>query len=76
MRERVSFEQLVRATGLSSIFAALTIKRVCERVGVSPDQLTRASIRQMLPPLEQALKLYMPPDEVARRLREISALAA
>jgi hypothetical protein len=74
MRERVPFDHLVRASGLSSIFAAPTLRRVCEKAGVSFDQITRADVPRLIAHLENALRLYMPPEEVAKRIRDVGAL--
>ena len=68
------FHQLISVSGLSPIFAHTTMKRACERGGVSPGQLTRSELLKMLPSIRQALETYLDPHAVEERMREIKRL--
>ena len=68
------FHQLIEVSGLSPIFAHTTMKRACERGGVSPGQLTRAELLRVLPSIRQALETYLAPQAVEERMREIRKL--
>lgn len=68
------FNEIVRQCGLSEVFAADTIARACDRVGLKPEQLTPAQIPQVLPQIERALRIFLPKDQVAGRLASIQQL--
>jgi hypothetical protein len=55
--------------------ATLTLTRACERVGVDPDQMTPADLSRALASIRAALRVYLPFDEVERRMAMIAALA-
>ncbi|MFO0619558.1 MAG: hypothetical protein U0414_43625 [Polyangiaceae bacterium] len=70
------FQRVVEASGLAALFGASTIRRACSRAGVaSPEQMSIADLERALPTIEQALRIYLPPDEVEGRLRAVRALA-
>jgi hypothetical protein len=52
------FDRVVEATGLSTIIARAAVARACMRAGVPPSDLTRDSLLQVLPHLEQTLEVY------------------
>ena len=70
------FESLVRVSGLSPIFAKSTIKRACERAGINAETMGRGELLKALPAIRKALETFLPPEDVDKRMREISKLAA
>ena len=72
----VLYLQLVALSGLSNLFAERTMSRACVRAGVDPEQLTSAELLHALPVIEEALKVYLPPDELQGAMERIRGLAA
>jgi hypothetical protein len=70
------FESLVTASGLSPIFARSTMKRACERAGLNPDAMSRNDLLKALPGIRKALETFLPPEDVDKKMREISKLAS
>jgi hypothetical protein len=69
------FLELVRASGLSPVFAERSFERVLTKAGLTRDNLTKTHIRSLLPGIEKTLLLYLPPDEVSQRVVALRALA-
>ena len=69
------FEDIVKTSGLSSVFAEPTIRRVVERAGLRPEALRRRDIEALLPGLRQALRLYLGEAAEASltRIRKLSS---
>ena len=72
----VLFLQLVALSGLSSLFADRTMSRACARAGVDPVAMTAPELLRALPAIEEALALYLPPDELEASLTRIRGLVA
>ena len=72
----VLYLQLVALSGLSSLFADRTIARACARVGVEPTHLTSAELSRAIPAIEEALAVYLPPDELLAAMARIRGLLA
>lgn len=70
------FDEIVRQSGLSEVFAADTITRALARVGLTPEQVKPADIPRVLPHLERALRIFLPKDELPARLAAIQKLSA
>ena len=70
----VLYLQLVALSGLSSLFADRTIARACARVGVEPPELTSADLLRAVPAIEEALAVYLPPDELVAAMTRIRGL--
>ena len=73
MRE-LKLDDLIAATGLSRVFAAATLTRLCERIGVSPTQLSPSDLQKLMPDLEKMLTVFLRPEEVAVGLQNVRAL--
>jgi hypothetical protein len=72
----VLYLQLVALSGLSNLFAERTMSRACVRAGVDPEQLTSAELLRALPVIEEALKVYLPPDQLHGAMERIRGLVA
>jgi hypothetical protein len=72
--ENQLFDELVKASGLASVFASAVVARACTRAGLDPRTLKRGDLTRALPALEQALGIYLPQDEVKTRLSAIESL--
>ncbi len=68
------FGKVVEATGISRIFAASSVRRACERAGVQPESLTRDELKKAIVYIEEAMRVYLPPEEVPQRLTQLNAL--
>jgi DNA-binding response OmpR family regulator len=68
-------EQLAAASGLSKLMARGAVERACWRVGVKPTRLTHQDLARVVPELEQALRVFLPPDVVALRMADMVRLA-
>ncbi|HEX7603569.1 MAG TPA: hypothetical protein VF316_18245 [Polyangiaceae bacterium] len=72
----VLYLQLVAVSGLSSLFADRTVARACSRAGVDPMHLTSIELSRAIPAIEEALAVYLPPDELASAMTRIRGLLA
>ena len=63
------FDKVIAASGLSEVFARGTIKRACSRVGVNAEAMTPADLARALPAIEQALAVFLPPDQKDSRVQ-------
>ncbi|HEU4411723.1 MAG TPA: hypothetical protein VFS43_41150 [Polyangiaceae bacterium] len=68
------FERIVERSGLSRIFAAGVVRRACAHAKIDPAQVTPHDLPLLMPHLRVALSVYLPPDQVQRRLGAIAAL--
>ena len=68
------FEAVVAASGLSSVFGTKALARALTRAGVDPHTITRRDLEKALPALEQALGVFLRPDEAKTRLDSIAQL--
>lgn len=68
------FDAVVRASGLAPLFASAVVARACARAGLDPKALARRDVPRVLPALEQALRIYLPGDQVPARLGAIARL--
>jgi hypothetical protein len=69
------FSELVRASGLSPVFAVRSFERVLTKAGLTRDGLTKTHIRSLLPGIEKTLLLYLPPEEASQRVVALRELA-
>ena len=72
----VLYLQLVAICGLSNLFADRTVARACTRAGLDPTKLTSAELAGALPVIEEALTVYLPPDELLGAMTRIRELVA
>lgn len=68
------FDTLVGVSGLAPLFASAVVARACIRAGLDVRTLTRRDIPRALPALEQALRIYLPREQVPARLDSIARL--
>ncbi len=68
------FERLVQESGLSRVFARSALERALARSNARPETLTMAELREALPHIESALRVFLPADEVGRRMAAIARL--
>ncbi len=68
------FERLIRASGLSPVFARASLSRALLRVAARPESLSADQLKSALPELEKVLKVFLQGDEVSRRMQDIKAL--
>ena len=69
-------DQVVEASGLMSLIAPFTIRRLLIKADVTPDELTPADLDRALPQLEQGLSVYLDSEqlnEAVSRLRQLAA---
>ncbi len=67
------FNRVVEASGLAPILARAAVSRACVRAGIDPASLTRESLSQVIPHLEQTLEIYLR-EGAWRRVRALKAL--
>jgi hypothetical protein len=72
---RELFDQVVDASGLSTIIARAAVSRACARAGVSAFTLTRESLMTVIPHLEVTLRIYIGELEAVARIQAIQVLA-
>ncbi|MEJ7732173.1 MAG: hypothetical protein WKG00_23575 [Polyangiaceae bacterium] len=67
------FDRLVGQCGLSPMFARPAMKRALLRAGVTPDALTRSTLRQALPEIRKGLEPFLEreTDAALRRLEQL-----
>lgn len=68
------FDQIVERSGLSPVFAKGTIQRAFARIGVDHTKVKRDDIERALPALQAALAVFLPPNELQKRLQDIGRL--
>ena len=69
------FERVVAASGLTSVVAPYTIKRLLLReMIVPPEKVTPAQLERALPGLIDALRVYFDPEDHASATRALWAL--
>lgn len=69
------FDQVVAASGLSPVFAKSALSRAIQRASMDPNALSRRQLTQLLPVVEQALGVFLKPDQLKARMRDIARLA-
>lgn len=69
------FDQVVQRSGLSPVFAKGTVQRAFARIGVDPAKIKRDDLERALPALQAALAVFLPPNELQKRMQEIGRLA-
>ncbi|MBK9262864.1 MAG: hypothetical protein IPM54_24055 [Polyangiaceae bacterium] len=69
------FDQIVQRSGLSPVFAKGTIQRAFARIGVDPNKMKRDDVERALPSLQAALAVFLPPNELQKRMQDIGRLA-
>jgi hypothetical protein len=69
------FEKVIAVSGLSEVFARGTIKRACSRVGVNAETMSPSELARALGSIEQALAVFLPPDQKDSRMQAIRSLA-
>lgn len=69
----VSIDGLVRASGLSPMFARNAIQRAVDRCGVRLEDLTPADAERLLEDLQRVVGIFDPDhvDDAAKRLRAL-----
>jgi hypothetical protein len=69
-------DRVVEASGLMSLIAPFTIRRLLIKADVTPDELTPDDLERAMPQLEQGLSVYLDSEqleEAVSRLRELAA---
>jgi hypothetical protein len=69
------FERLVKASGLSAVFARSSLQRALARIDARPETLSAEQLKAALPDVEKVLRLFLQDVEVQKRLQEIKELA-
>lgn len=69
------FDQIVQRSGLSPVFAKGTVQRAFARMGIDPTKIKRDDLERALPALQAALAVFLPPNELQKRMQEIGRLA-
>jgi DNA-binding response OmpR family regulator len=69
------FARAAAATGLSGLLARDTLTKALRRAGVEPSTLSSAELLRAMPAIREALGIFYPQDEVARRAACVAALA-
>ncbi len=70
------FDLVVERSGLSRIFARGVVQRACAHAGLEPALLRPHDLPKLMPHLQTIIGVYMPPDEVQRRLLDLAALGS
>lgn len=67
------FDRVVLQCGLSPVFARQAIKRALLRAGVTPEALTRTTLRQAMPEIRRSLEPFLEreTDAALRRLEQL-----
>ena len=69
------FDQVVEASGLTPLVAPYTVRRLLLRENiVPPESVTQAQLRQALPSLLDALRVYLDGEEHAAATEALEAL--
>jgi hypothetical protein len=69
------FDQIVQRSGLSPVFAKGTVQRAFARMGIDPTKIKRDDLERALPALQAALAVFLPPNELQKRMQDIGRLA-
>jgi len=67
------YEEVIRASGLSPIFAKNTISRALTRANVAPTTMSREDLSRALPEIKKSLALFLESD-LEPAMRRIQAL--
>ncbi|WP_394820560.1 hypothetical protein [Pendulispora albinea] len=74
MTARSLFEEIVQRTGLAPIIGPGTVQRALHAVGItSPELAQTQDYLRALPELRTRMAIYLEPETVERRLRQIEA---
>lgn len=68
-------DQVIAASGLTGLLARSSINRACLRVGVDAVSMTAGDLDRALPAIREALLIFMSPEEAAKRVDAMAALA-
>ena len=68
-------DEVVDASGLTSLIAPFTVSRLLISAGVTPQEITPTDLRGALPYLERGLSVYLDDDELQQALGRLRALA-
>jgi len=72
---RELFERICIASGLAAMVGPGNVRRALHNVGADSVEAARVEhYRRALPELRLRMSIYLPPQEVARRLPDIEAL--
>jgi DNA-binding response OmpR family regulator len=69
------FDQVVAASGLSSVIGPSTIVRACRRAGIAPRSMSPEDLHRALPAIHEALRLFLNEEDSSRGIAAISLLA-
>ena len=69
------FDQVVQRSGLSPVFAKGTIQRAFARIGVDTAKMKRDDVERALPSIQAALAVFLPAQELQKRMQDIGRLA-
>jgi DNA-binding response OmpR family regulator len=67
-------DQVVAASGLSSVIGPSTIARACRRAGVEPRSMSPADLQRALPTIQETMRLFLSADEYARSVTALALL--
>jgi hypothetical protein len=68
------FEQAVDCCSLAPAFAKRIITQACERSGVTAETMGPTELIRALPQIQQALSVFLEPQEVARKIGAMRGL--
>jgi hypothetical protein len=69
------FDQVVAASGLSSVIGPSTIVRACLRAGIEPRSMSPEDLHRALPAIHETLRLFLTEEDSNRGIAAISQLA-
>ncbi|AUX21503.1 uncharacterized protein SOCEGT47_019890 [Sorangium cellulosum] len=69
------FDQVVAASGLSSVIGPSTIIRACLRAGIEPRSMSPEDLHRALPAIHETLRLFLTEEDSNRGIAAISQLA-
>ncbi|AUX42709.1 chemotaxis protein CheY [Sorangium cellulosum] len=69
------FEQVVAASGLSSVIGPSTIVRACRRAGIEPRSMSPEDLYRALPAIHETLRMFLNEEDSERGIAAIGMLA-
>jgi DNA-binding response OmpR family regulator len=67
-------EQVVLASGLSSVIGPSTIIRACRRAGIEPMSMSPAELQRAMPAIRETLRMFLSEEEYTRATMALSLL--
>jgi hypothetical protein len=76
MTRSALLDRVVEESGLMSLIAPFTIRRLLIKADVRPDEITPDDLLRALPQLEQGLGVYLDGDQLREALSRLRNLAS